>query len=1251
MSKIFNARLQSSIRPRLVSFRGAGGQASSVPSRERRTRQTVIFILLALLVGSLGCPKYTEPGVKRYQQLAEVALPLGVTVNVAGGGLALSRSDLSADTFLGTYSISARFNSANGRWAFGFEMTYDGEVFVDDMGTIAVVRDQPSHSEVPGTRWVKVDDRRMKTAGGMVYEFREDGTLSSMYWSGQKNLQRLEFSSTSIIQIVAGQTSPLFYIYRNSGQVVNVVNLRDQSTAQYSYDTEGRIVQAWSGFDRQAGSLGSRYVYSENAFQATTPEGASFTATLINNTVTGLRGRVAAVQYHGAGNPRWSFTYGEEPADSDRFWTLTVDPDQHEMRHEYDAKGRVSRIQYPQGLSEEFEWDASAPLEIKRHIDRQGLATVFDRESNRMTVTSPSQRMRLTFEDFASKAHFRKTPNSRPVKLVEVNDAGWQRVSVNLFGVSGRLVVSANAEEEAKLFQYDQSNGAINRVQDPDDIVRTYSDWGTHGHAQKVTMDESSTFITYDAVGNRTKTGFVTPDSPGVEEIQYDAGRNPHRRVLSGCSLSGENCEGVIVQAFRSDGQLWSITRPGGGNTFFEYDALGRMVGRSVQVALFGEEETFFSYDRLGRLTATHQGNGMRSETDYDALGRVRMTRSCRASFGSACGASPEAYAQYSWVRDRVSRVVGSGGLNEIYGYDAQGRTRQVTYNRPGSVADKVTLDYDGRSRVSARTFLEGSQLLARLEFEYDEASRIVRVERKPGWGPWSLLLEDRREGGHLVSRTLGNGLERTFVYEDGKMKSSSIETENGDRVAEISPTDWQRNFFFGSALGHRSKAILSGSETVSSENWSFSRGAQRGSHQIIGYETDDCGGHSLIGYDGLANFTLRLSQGTGLCNFNREDYEYNAYGNRLQSVAYQGGEGPREDLDYSYDSSGFVTRRGNDSLAWTADGRLKSFGPVGSEVGHVVLGYDGLGRPTSRSVSGVPVLDQGFRFGGQVTERSNGDLELDLRFMRLSLSGQTDVYRHLDRRGNVKFLTDGEGEVLTHYHYGGWGLTSIDGNGWLDTEHRFAQGLDLGKIMILGARAYDPAVGRFLSPDPIHQAMNQYTYTPGNPVDLWDPAGLQSRSDSHEDVVMGVLLGVAVGVGLPAAAAIFGAKSLVVLLGGKVIQVATLAYTLLDAGINDSEETSNDPNACLPSPTSTPAPNGGSSAGGGVLPSPNLGGVPPGTPITGGCPFLGCVCYPPQCRSYPPGQGGHSGHSIGGFGGSYGPEFNWLFDDMMIVH
>ncbi len=45
--------------------------------------------------------------------------------------------------------------------------------------------------------------------------------------------------------------------------------------------------------------------------------------------------------------------------------------------------------------------------------------------------------------------------------------------------------------------------------------------------------------------------------------------------------------------------------------------------------------------------------------------------------------------------------------------------------------------------------------------------------------------------------------------------------------------------------------------------------------------------------------------------------------------------------------------------------------------------------------------------------------------------------------------------------------------------------------LQLLGHRYYDPAVGRFLTPDPIKDGRNWYAYCENNPLNRTDPGGL----------------------------------------------------------------------------------------------------------------------------------------------------------------
>jgi RHS repeat-associated protein len=114
--------------------------------------------------------------------------------------------------------------------------------------------------------------------------------------------------------------------------------------------------------------------------------------------------------------------------------------------------------------------------------------------------------------------------------------------------------------------------------------------------------------------------------------------------------------------------------------------------------------------------------------------------------------------------------------------------------------------------------------------------------------------------------------------------------------------------------------------------------------------------------------------------------------------------------------------------------------------------------------------------------------VSIDLGDVRVDLLAGQHRYRHLDFRGNVKFVSDQQGEIQSHYHYDAYGLRQVFGSN--DDPVRFAGRIQLGELVVMDARIYDPAGGRFLSPDPVLQDLNQYAYTLGNPIWFADPSG-----------------------------------------------------------------------------------------------------------------------------------------------------------------
>jgi RHS repeat-associated protein len=153
------------------------------------------------------------------------------------------------------------------------------------------------------------------------------------------------------------------------------------------------------------------------------------------------------------------------------------------------------------------------------------------------------------------------------------------------------------------------------------------------------------------------------------------------------------------------------------------------------------------------------------------------------------------------------------------------------------------------------------------------------------------------------------------------------------------------------------------------------------------------------------------------------------------------------------------------------------------------------------------PVIDN-HRSGGRLGRDCQWPLtrrdERERASQRLDMTTTSgSVYYHHDGLGNTIAITNGNAEVLERYSYDVFGrVTIVDastGNSIPQSAHgvrHFYTGHDfqaeLG-LYLTHYRAYEPALGRWLSRDPIAESggINLYAYVNGNPVNYYDPFGL----------------------------------------------------------------------------------------------------------------------------------------------------------------
>jgi len=1083
---------------------------------------------LAAALPLLGClsdaPLEPTAGVPQYEEIRLVAVPGGF-VNTAGGNLFVRRVDVSADTMLGRHEVAAVYNSASGEWLWSFEMTWDGETFLDPTGFVWRGAQVPQAGfAFEGSVWTRLDDDTLATKGGLVHHFDAQGRLASIRWRAS-DYPRLVLGADGIDQCVASEAcTPVFRFTRNAdGRPLTITEARSGRVASFGYDGLGRLASARSAFDAEMGLPGTRYEYSAAGTlltAMTSPEGER-----IEYQYQAGR-RILFVTQIGEENPRHRFDfYGRNGSG----WpTVHTNPLGGATRYVYDSRRRLSHI-VRDGTGELTRFVYAAPGLRPIAIEQPDGATVRYRygDDDPTTIIEPSGN-EITIEYEAAGVDFER-PFARPVRRI---DDSVGPVVEQSYDSLGRLSATRNGEDEVTTYAY-HPGSALASLTGPAALTFRFPAYGAHGHWLEVegSLEDQRAF---DATGNLLVAS-VVGERGGILARSYDAGRHVSRLELAATGSVGEiTATAAAVIAWRSDGRAAAIARPGGGDHVFRYDAVGRRVEAREWVD-GAWQSTHYEYDAAGNLTARTRPNGMREEFDYDLYGRLTEHRALRD--GSIEGRESLAYADGRLA----SRFDSLRAARESFGYDAAGRLGTTLYG----YGERLTREYDLRSRLVGERFeIPGLGTAVDLGYAYDLANRRIRSSDRLAQ---ETLVERRFVDGRLSETVTGNGLVRTRSYDadSGALVGLATRDAAGNPVeltdiaysVEADPPRQQIRSVTDTPLARTTEEYWLGLPGM------VSSPAGRVGKRVFGWNDGD-GSSRSFAYDELGN---RVDGGN-------DEFHYNDEHNRLLSATLADGRL----LDYTYDAAGFATARNGVSIGWTATGRLASHGDDAFE-------WDLQGRLVSAAVAGVTRVFGWFggRMGGDPTQGTLG--ALDLGAVSIDVGTGARVFRHLDFRGNVSFVSDDAGRVVSHHRYAPYGLDSVYGAA--EDAVGFAGRSQIGELMMLGFRIYDPAAGRFLSPDPVLQVVNQFAYTLGNPVFYADPEGLDSFD-----------IGVAIGEG-----AVFAATVAQVIAEGAFVTAAGAALGAVAIGLGGlllavaiAEAVGSRGSRVVPSATPRPAGFGG---------------------------------------------------------------------------
>lgn len=1027
-----------------------------------RLMDRAIATLGIALIATLGCPpsgKKLAPaaGLPQYQERAVLEVP-GAVVNPLGGNLLVRRSDLSIDTHLGTREIGATYNSASGDWIWSFDVSYDGARFIDPTGASHDTRALVPGDAIPGTIWVVVDADTVKTKGGLAHDFAPDSRLSAVYYTSADYprfayVQEIVAGAPRTVAIDQcmgpGDCEPVFAIsYGADGQVASISD-RAGRVAEILYSAD-RLMGVRDGLDTARGWPGTRYEYSGSNLSAI----VSSEGERVEYSYAGRR--VREVRAIGEENPVHRFDYYVKNQ-AGLFATRYIDPLGHVTWLRYDRERRLhDRESGDVGETLHLTWDG---LRVGAETQPSGVTTHWTYQGDDVAIEIQPSGNVVAFSYAAAAVNRDALLERAPLEIVDSIGLRERRS----YDASGRLVAIENGEGEVVAsYSYapDQTVASLTTVNG----VIGYDDFGPHGHPTLVTVTGAEVSNQYDLVGDLLwGTNGVTPELGGIVSREFDEDRNLRRITLADAAYGGVplHANQYIELEHRSDGRRTRIARPGGGDHEFDYDSLGRLV--RVRERVDGAwVSTTHEYDAAGRPTATERANGMRREIDSDAVGRVVSIRNLRDGVIESAAVFGYADGHLRSLEDSVR-----GGV-ELYSYDGAGRVERVEYP-DGEI---LLQNHDLRSRKTQEVLVSDS-LLRWFDRGYDLADREVSVSDSG-----QPLLQRVYQDGKLVETSHGNGLVRSYAYDpsNGQLDGSRTEGPGGVVEETVITREGSTRFVpgprvtavtrtFGEVAATTSEKYLLGPEFGSP-----SQEPVAGQRVYLWLDETDGSGYE---YDALSN-------GLGSTAYS-ESFAYNAESNRLLSATtFAAGT-----IDYSYDEAGFATARRGVPLAWTASGRLASYGS------DLLFEWDALDRKVRSVVIGV---ESRWLFGGRVQADPAGlPGSIDLGEVRVEFATGQRRYRHLDFRGNVKFVTDQDGAIHSHYQYDAYGLRQVIGTD--DDFVRFAGRTQIGELVAMEARIYDPAVGRFLSPDPVLQHVNQYAYALGNPVWFADPSGQDTEA------------------------------------------------------------------------------------------------------------------------------------------------------------
>ena len=818
-----------------------------------------------------------------------------------------------------------------------------------------------------------------------------------------------------------------------------------------------------------------------------------------------------------------TFTYGAGGLHPTRIVETGSDGSRRERRYRYDSLGRVSSETLlrrrtptdtdPLALTTHYAYDLRD--RVVRETDALGNRREIDYDKNGQ-VTEVRLQGRRPDGQLTTRVVSRRRYDSAD-RLVEERDAAGG-VTTYLHDEAGNVVKMTDPSGHVRRYEYDEINRQVAMIDANGQRSETIYDLGGRIVAQRNPAGETVRYE-YDRLDRRT----AVIDTLGhTTRFTFDAvGRQlTARNAVAETDATQRNREGVSEsRRFDQLGRLTSTLNAANGETKFVYDLLGnrtqvtdakgqvtKMVfddlGRMIRSIDPLGRETHYSYDEANNVLTRTARNGAEIHTRFD-----RLNRPVRTTYRPTGEVETFSYDPFGNLA-----TIGNGELTYRYTYDIRDQLLSREDDRLGK---RVSYGYDPAGRPTHRIGYQGQ----RTDYQFDATGRLVG-ERHPGFLHISYHYD---AAGRLVDRILSSGAKTRYRYDlAGRLRGLRTTAAGGAVVADRT--------FRHNAVGN----VVAIEEPGRTESYRYdvlhrlleatypkAAARRRYSYDAVGNRLESRIGEQAAHhhkYD-AANRLLEIRSGSATGAL-LSRFEYDKSGNL---TAKRDGAGKLQ-LRLRYDERNLVvsaqfpvpaaapgaasppTGGGSAAPSTTtpAPTPLRTNTYAYDPLGYRIRKYDSTGTHhyLLEGEHLEAVYDQ---FGALRSQYLRGavidEVVVARHWSQDAVRRQTDLTFHGDLLQSVLGVSDHNGAILENTRYAPFGAARTPpSTGTSPNPLRYTgreRDPDTG-LYYYRARYYDPALGRFLSEDPLRFDSgdpNFYAYVGNNPLNGSDPTGNRVRA------------------------------------------------------------------------------------------------------------------------------------------------------------